>query len=282
MSKFYLENEFRTQIDLQDETKFCVAGEMKGLGYEVASDYTIVGDHFIQNYLTPRLTQLELDLNFFAPELFEKIQVVGNFIVTAEKLYLVYQPELSSGIEYRREVEVSSFLKDSAKNGYMTYKLRFNPTSLFYYKKSTRFEVEDLEGEMRYDFTWPAVFNDYAERSISIDGGNHVDVAFDAIINGYTKNPKIEIRKENQNIHVLTFPVEVLENEFVTYSSVDGEIECKITRADGSEESLYHEFDLTTNVFFKVPKDGATVRFSSDTDVMNTIIFTAYFFFKVV
>lgn len=282
MGKFYLENEYSTQIDLQDEVNFCVASDVKNLGYEHNSNYVAIGDHFLQNYLNPKQTTLEMSLNFFRPQVYEKLQKVGNFLVTAEKLFLVYQPGLASGITYRREVEVASFLKTSVKNGYLCYVLKLNPTSLFYYKRSTKFEIAELDGEKRYDFEWDAVYNDYANRSLTIVGGNHVDVAFSVDIHGYTERPKITVTSGGKVVHELTIPVTVQEDEYISYSSVDGDLRCTLTDAEGVTRNIINEFDLADNVFFKVPKAGASVQFTSDTDVMNTIIFTAYFFFKVV
>lgn len=282
MGKFYLENEVSAQISLQDEAIYCVATEVKNLGYEVNAAYLAIGDHFLQNYLNPKQTPLELSLNFYQPRVYDKVQTVGNFLVTAEKLFLVYEPDISSGVTYRREVEVSSFLKDSVKPGVLSYKLKLSPTSLFYYKQSTIFEITELTGEKRYDFAWDAAYNDYANRSITFDGSNHVDIAFSAIIQGYTENPRIEIISDGKTVHALTFPVTLLEGEYITYSSVDGSLLCTKTDAAGNVTNIINDFDLETNVFFKIPKAGASVLFTSDTDVMNTIIFTAYFFFKVV
>ena len=282
MGKFFLENEYSSQIDLQDEATYCVASDVKNLGFENESNYVRIGDHFIRNYLDPKQKTLEMSLNFFRPGAYDKLQTVGNFLVTAEKLYLVYQPGLSSGIVYRREVEVDSFLKTSIKDGYLCYALKLNPTSLFYYKKSTKFEITEFDGEKRYDFTWDATYNDYANRSLTIPGGNHVDVAFSVDIYGYTERPKISVISGNKIVHELTIPVIVQAGEYISYSSVDGDLRCTFTDKDGVVRNIINEFDLTDNVFFKVPKAGASVQFTSDTDVMNTIIFTAYFFFKVV
>ncbi|MDD2952498.1 MAG: hypothetical protein PHC95_04955 [Parabacteroides sp.] len=282
MGKFYLVNESNSKIDLQDEVNYCVATDVKNLGYEVSSEYIRIGDHFVKNYLNPKQTQLDLSLNFFRPNVYEKVQAVGNFLATATELYLVYQPGLKSGVEYRREVDVSSYLKGSIKDGFICYTLKLMPTSLFYFKRATRFEITELPGEKRYDFTWDATYNDYSNRSIDIDGGNHVEVAFDLEILGYTENPKIEILDGETVIHSLTFPITVQEGEKILYSSLDRDIKVDFVNASGVTRSMFSDFSLEDNVFFKIPKSGGTVRFTSDTDVMNTIVVTAYFFFKVV
>lgn len=281
-SKFYLENEYSSQIDLQDDENYCIATDVSGLGVEFDAEYIGIGDHFVRNYLNPKQTSLSLNLNFFLPDVYDKLQTVSNFLLTASSLYLVYKPDLTSDIEYRREVDITSYLKNGVKDGYLCYTLTLAPTSLFYYKKSTRFEITELDGEKRYDFTWDAAYNDYSSRSLVISGSNHVEVAFALEINGYTENPMIEILDGDDVLYSLTFPITLQEGEKILYSSLDQNLYVMYQDADGNTTNLFNEFDLETNVFFKIPKTGATVRFTSDTDIINTIVFTAYFFFKVV
>ncbi len=283
MAKFYLENEYATQIDLQDDDNYCIATDVSGLGVAFDSDYIAVGDRFVRNYLNPTMTELSLNLCFFMPDVYDKIQTVANFLMAATSLYLVYRPDISSGVEYRREVEIKSYLKNGVRSGFICYTLKLAPLSLFYYKKQTRFEITEMEDDKRYEFAWDANYNDYSDRSLVVSGGNHVEIAFDLEIDGYAENPMMEIYDDSDNlIFSLQFPFILQEGQKILYSSRDENILIQLQDVDGSITSLFSEFDLEANLFFKIPQSGGTVRFVSDTDSMNTIIFTAYFFFKVV
>ncbi|MFI3202413.1 MAG: hypothetical protein R3Y54_13000 [Eubacteriales bacterium] len=281
MAYFYLENENKERVDLQ-ELDNCLAENVTNLGYDTSSAFVQVGDHFIQNYLNPKQSTLSMNLNFFRPNIYDKVQKVGNFIATAKQLYLAYKPQTTKGIEYKREVTVSSYLKTSTKKGYITYALKLNPTTLFYAEDATIFQVEKGDGEKRYDFTWDARYNDYSLRYCEIEEGNHVEVAFEMKIEGYTENPKLEILANNGEEWSITFPVTLQQGEYIRYSSLDSNLVIEFVNEIGEVRNMFSEFSLEDTLFYKIPKEGAMVRFTSDTDVMNTITFTAYVFYKVV
>jgi hypothetical protein len=280
-AKLYFENERGTQLDLQS-LDTCYYSDITNLGVEYDASYISIGDKFVRDYLNPKQSELGFDLNFFRPNVYEKIQTVSNFILAAEQLILVYKPELESSIEYRREVEMVSYLKKTGTSGYIAYTVSLRPLSLFYYKKQTKFYIESVDGEMRFDYRWPVRFNDYADRTVTIPSGSHTDLAFDLEIRGYCKNPKIEVVTNNKVTYSLTFPVELDTGEKLLYSSVDEDLQVDFVDVDGNSTNIFNKFDLNDTVFFKIPKSGAIVKFSADTAVFNTIIFTTYNFFKVV
>ena len=280
-AKLYFENEYNSRLDLQS-LETCFYSDLSNLGVEFDGSYISVGDTFVRDYLNPKQSELALGLNFFRPNVYEKIQAVSNFILMAETLILVYKPDLASGIEYRREVELQSLVKNTGTSGYICYTVQLRPLSLFYYKKQTKFIIEASEGEMRYDFRWAARFNDYADRTIAVPGGNHADIAFDLEIFGYTENPKIEVIVNDKVIYSLTFPLTVETGEKLIYSSQDKDLKVIHQDAEGNRKNIFGSFSLEDTVFFKIPKSGATIRFTADTRVFNTIVFTTYNFFKVV
>lgn len=281
MSEFYLENESGTRISLQSDDT-CYYSNYTNLGYEVDSSYIRIADVFVRDYLNPKQTKMSVNLLFFQPSVYEKIQMVGNFIVTAEVLYVIYKPNLATGVEYRRQVEAESYLKTTDKSGYIVYTLSLNPLSLFYMSESTKFKIDNGDEGKQYDFIWDATYNDYTNRSIIIGEKNHVEVAFEVEIYGYTENPAIDIIQNNTSINKLTFPIIVDDGEKIKYSSLDNNLEVTLIDESGEETNLFNIFSLEDDVFFKIPKSGGTIKFTSDTDVMNTIILTVYYYYKVV
>lgn len=281
MSKLYFENELGASLDLQS-LETCFYSDLGDLGISYNASYVRVGDTFIRDYLNPSQTTFSFKLNFFRPNVFEKVQTVGNYLMSAESLTLVYKPDLESGIEYRREVELTEFTKVSGTNGYLAYTINLAALSLFYYKRQTKFTIKAWDGEMRYSFRWDAFFNDYANRKVDIPSGSHVDIAFDLEIYGYTINPKVEIIVGNQVVNSILFPLTLEEGEKIVYSSQDQDLKVKKVDQDGNVSNIYNLFNLEDNIFFKIPKSGATIRFSADNEVLNTIILTTYNYFKVV
>ena len=281
MSKLYFENELGASLDLQS-IETCFYSDLGDLGVEYDASFVRVGDTFIRDYLNPKQTEFTFKLTFFRPQVYEKVQTVGNFLMSAESLILVYKPDLESGIEYRREVELTSFVKDTGTSGYLAYTIKLSALSLFYYKRQIKFVIKAYDGEMRYDFRWDVFFNDYADRKVDIPAGSHVDVAFDLEIYGYTNNPKIQIISGGEVINEITFPVTVEEGEKIIYSSQDKDLKVKKVDSDGNTTNIFNLFSLEDNIFFKIPKAGATVKFTADDEVLNTIILTTYNYFKVV
>lgn len=281
MSKLYFENELGASLDLQS-VETCFYEDIDALGVEYNANYINVGDVFVRNYLDPKQTEFNFKLNFFQPKVYEKVQSVGNFLMSATSLILVYKPDLESGIEYRREVELTSFVKNTGTTGYLSYSIKLSALSLFYYKRQTKFYIKALDGEMRYDFRWDVRFNDYADRAVTVPSGSHVDIAFDLEIDGYTENPKVEIIVGEKVVNSIVFPVTLLEGEKLIYSSQDKDLKVKKVDKSGNITNIYTLFDLEDNIFFKIPKTGAVVKFTADTKVFNTIIFTVYNYFKVV
>lgn len=281
MANFYIENEKGDRIDLQDELNYGLYEGMKDIGYSQDASFTRVGDYFSKDSKNPKQSDIDFDINFFEvgeKSVYQKVSDVGDFLVNAEKLYYVYVPE---EIEYKREVEFVNFSQNT-KEGYLSYSVKLAPLTLFYAENIVALDVDRTEGEKRYRFRWNASYNDYANRSVKIKEGNQTDIAFDLEIHGYVVNPKISVYKGATLIKAITFPITLQEGEYLKYSSRDLELEIKKVDVLGNETNLINEFSLEDDIFFKLDKNGCTVKFTSDVGVMNKILFTPYIYKKVV
>ena len=178
MSKFYLENEYNERIDLQNNDLYCIATDTSGWGVDKDSSYIAIGDQFVRNYLKTKQSEFSMVLNFTKPRPFEKLQKVTNFLMKATKLYLIYVPDLVNGGEYRRDVEIGSFMKTDGVDGLLRYTLKLKAKSLFYDKHQSKFYVDRTDGEFRFDFRWDFRFNDYANREMILNNNGHVDAGF--------------------------------------------------------------------------------------------------------
>lgn len=282
MSKFYLENDYSDRIDLQNDDLYCIATDTKGWGVDKDSNYIAIGDQFVRNYLKTKQNEFSMVLNFTKPRAFEKLQKVVNFLLQATKLYLIYVPDLSNGGEYRRDVEVSSFLKTDGVDGLLRYTLKLKGKSLFYDKHQSKFYVDRTDGEFRFDFRWDFRFNDYANREMILTNNGHVDAGFSFEIYGYSNNPKVSLFQNNQLIKEIKINVELQEGEKVEYCSLDGNLYVNKVDTNGNKTSLYNTFDLNDEIFFKVPAGDVQVKFTSDSGTMNRIYFTLFKFYEVV
>ena len=282
MSKFYLENEYGNRIDLQNDDLYCIATDTSGWGVDKDSNYIAIGDQFVRNYLKTKQNEFSMVLNFTQPGAFEKLQMVGNFLLKASKLYLIYVPDLKTGGEYRRDVEVGSFMKTNGVDGLLRYTLKLNAKSLFYNQHQSKFYVDRTDGEFRFNFTWPVRFNDYANREMILTNNGHVDAGFSFEIYGYSNNPKVSLFQNNQLVKEIKINVELQEGEKVEYCSLDGNLYVNKVDINGNKMNLYNTFDLNDEIFFKVPAGDVQVKFTSDSGTMNQIYFTLFKFYEVV
>ena len=282
MSKFYLENEYGERIDLQNDDLYCLVSNPSGWGIDKDSNYIAIGDRFVKNYINNKQNEFSMALNFTKPKAFEKLQKVSNFILNADKLCLIYAPELESGGEFRRDVEVSSFIQLYDVDGLLRYQLKLKATSLFYDRNFTKFFVDRTDGEFRFDFRWDVRFNDYANREMILNNNGHVDAGFSFEIYGYSNIPKVSIFKDEALIKEIVINCEILEDEKVEYCSLDGNLYVNKVDGNGNKTSLYNTFDLNDDVFFKIPRGEVQVKFTADSGTMNQIYFTLYKFYEVV
>lgn len=282
MSKFYIENEINERIDLQDSDLYCIATDTTGWGIDKDSSYIGIGDQFVNNYLRLKQNEFSMVLNFTKPRPFEKLQKVTNFLLKAKQLYLIYAPDLVSGGEYRRDVDVTSFLKTDGVDGLLRYTLKLKAKSLFYDKHQTKFYVDRSDGEFRFDFRWDVRFNDYANREMILSNNGHVDAGFSFEIYGYSNIPKVSIFQNNELIKEIVINVELQEGEKVEYCSLDGNLYVNKVDIEGNKTSLYNTFDLNDEVFFKIPIGDVQVKFTADSGTMNKIYFTLFKYYEVV
>lgn len=282
MSKFYLENEYNDRIDLQNDDLYCIATDTSGWGISKNSSYIAIGDHFVRNYLKTNQNEFSMVLNFTQPHAFDKLQTVSNFILKATKLYLIYVPDLKNIGEYRRDVDIVSFMKTDGVDGLLRYTLKLKAKSLFYDKHQTKFYVDRTDGEFRFDFTWPVRFNDYANREMIVTNNGHVDAGFSFEIHGYSDVPTVSIYQNEKLIKQITCNCEVLEGEKVEYCSLDGNLYVNHVDKNGVKTSLYNTFDLNDEIFFKIPAGDVQVKFTAESGTMNQIYFTLFKFFEVV
>ena len=282
MSKFYLENEYNERIDLQNTDLYCFATDTSGWGVNKESNYIAIGDHFVRNYLKTTQNEFSMVLNFVPPRAFEKLQTVSNFILNAKNLYMIYVPDLVQGGEYRRDVDIGSFMKTDGVDGLLRYTLNLKAKSLFYSKHQTKFYVDRHDGEFRFDFTWPVRFNDYANREMILTNDGHVDAGFSFEIYGYSDIPKVSIFQNNELIKELVLNCEVLEGEKVEYCSLDGNLYVNHVNANGVKTSLFNTFDLSEDLFFKIPTGDIQVKFTAESGTMNQIYFTLFKFYEVI
>lgn len=280
MGKYYLENERQERLDLQKGDYQIV--NVTGLGSSYESKYTRVGDQFVNDYLSMTQNELKFGVVFIPPKAFDKLQVMSVFLNRASELYLVYAPTISKTQEYRRDIDVVAFTQDQSTLGLLRYNVTIKCKSLFYTNEENRFLVERGTGEMRYNYAFPARFNDNAIRDIVICNDGHVEAPFTVELLGYTEKPRIKVFVDQVERNNLLFDTTIDVGEKLIYSSRDGHLQLSHIKTDGTVENIINLMDFETETFFKLPIGNVKVQFTSDTGTIGKIHFNVYKYYKVV
>ena len=277
--QFYLENNYGIRWGLnQPSTGLFVSPD--GLGYKRNGSYTAIGYSFIQNYLKEKQQDISGIVVFGTQTPYIICNKFINFVNSAESLRLIYKTDAG---EYYRDVDLVEFGKtEIGKSGALECEIGFTCKGLFYSNRVNRFTISRSEGEMRWDFTWPASFNDYGSRKVQINNNGHVPATFEVEIYGYCENPTISLLQNGKELYKVTFPIVLQEDEKILYSSVDGNLYCIYINVDGDEMNLADVLDINQTNFFKLPVGDSQIQFASDTAATNKTVLTIFKFYRAV
>lgn len=280
MGKFYIENERNEQLDLQSREYQII--DVTGLGITNQTGYTKVGMTFLMDYMDLVQNELSFGVVMLPPHAHEKLQSFYSFINGANSLCLIYEPSTINKVAYRRDIDVVGVMKDTNVRGLQRYNLSLKCKSLFYIKDGESFLIDRASGEMRYDYTFPARFNDNAIKDIVIKNSGHVPAAMLIELEGYTDTPRIQVFVEGKEVFNLSIAVVIQIGERLRYCTRDGNLEISLINKDGQVKNLIAMMDLSTEVFFQLPLGISRVQFTSDKGILSKIHFNAYKYYKVV
>lgn len=282
--KFYLENEYKQRLDLQDMENAGLAIQPSGLGYDADATYIRVGSHFVTDSFFDRQAMPAFRI-IFRPDIgYINYHKVIQFILSAKSLTLVYIPPMGTGMEYYRDIDVTSMSKTEIEaDNILPMDITLPCKTPYYTQNNKRFEVKAIEGEKRYDYKYPYRYNEYSTLGFTITNDGHEPAAFEFVINGYTEYPLARLLDADGNtLQELKFPLIVQEGEYLLYRSLDVARVVELHKADGTVENLINMLDIYNENWLKSPIGTTRMVLTSDTGVMNTIGATVYAFYKVV
>lgn len=286
---FYLENDVGSRIDFQKQDGSLFLYDISGLGYEKTISYEQIGDVFVPT--NEKMTQMpitgtiEFDKDESASETsYDVYKKFTDFVNNAKSLKLVYVPKLSNRVEYYRDIDFISIDKSEEDDfGILSCPIKLKPKSLWYKEGNAVISINPTDNEMRWDFTWDAIFIDYNTSNIIYENKGHTDSALEVVIDGYVQNPVIEIYKDDVLIYSIAIEIEIEEYEKFIYSSKDGAPCIKKQNTDGTYENLFtSEYVSPANInIFKLPKGASKLKISAENDI-NSAQITIYEYYKTV
>ena len=280
--KFYLENEYGQQWDLNNLTTGFF-NSPDGLGYEQNASYARIGSKFIRNYIEDKQGSVSGTIVFARVDgesPYIQQHKFTQYVNAAQDLKLRYQTD--SG-EYCRDVDLVTFGKSEIdENGALQCKTVFTCRSLYYSNVIDRFVVQRITGEYRFDARWPVRFSDYQYRRMTISNDGHVPAPFTLDLYGYLENPTIFTVQNGVEVARAVFPVTVELGEHIEYSSVDGDLYCRLISANGSVQNIVPQLYIANDNFFKLPVGDSQFNITGNTQVVSRTIMTIYKYYRVV
>lgn len=276
--KFFLQNEYGIRKDL-NSIKEGVLVNPSGLGYEINTSYTEIGDSFIRNYFKEKQQAISAKI-LFVKKQYETCKKFIDFVNNSNKLTLIYKTNAG---EYLRDVDIVSFTKtEISENNFLECDIKMLAKSLFYSNYVDKFLIDRVKGEMRWDFRWDARFNDYGIRKINIDNKGHVAAPFTLELFGYCEYPVMILKKDKKELYKTKFDTILQQGEKINYSSVDGNLYCYRVNRNGEEENFADKLDINSTNFFKFPVGHSEIEFTSNTGANNNTLLTVFNFYRSV
>ena len=223
------------------------------MGYSYNTEYSQIGDNFIQNIRKLAQGQISGELVF---KNYDNYRNFINFVESANSLKFVYIIPFENGtIEYFKDVDIASVEKgQKGLNGLLICPVIFTIKSLWYEQKEVVYNITTQEDEVRWNFRFNSRFVSYNNRKIIFQNQGHTDAPFLVEMDGYLLNPSILIEVNGEEVYELTFDLTLQSGEKLFYCTRDTDLFVYKQASDGTITNLFDSLDLNKINFFKIPK----------------------------
>lgn len=281
--EFKLINEKGQNYSLMDIENNCFLSDPTGLGYSYLTDYEQLGNTFITNLRRQEQGKIEGILNF---KNYDNYLKLINFIERSEALKFVYKIPFKNGEkEYYKDILIKNISKTQIQqNGILSEAVVFDSLTLWYEKNDYIYKTDAISDEIRWDFRWDSRFTDYSTRNLQYINEGHVEAPIILEMEGYVKNPKLELFVEGQLYQTIDFNVEVNEYEKIIYNTKENEFSLVKQNTDGTFKDLLNldVLSIENDNVLRFPKNkSCELRISSENEVRNATI-TVFSYYKAV
>lgn len=226
----------------------------------------------------------------FTRNAYEVYQSMVNWIASAGKLTLIYQPTPEQ--EYCRDVSVNFFQKgEKTQVGWLEVPCSFFCHTPWYLPSPTTLDLGTAGSDesKRYDYTYDETLM-YGEDTVSsmpgdIMASGHIPSAMELTYHGAITNPKLRLTgKISGKTYGLCSVTAVLSaTDTLKYSSRYEDSYVKKIAAGGAETDLLDALDLSSNPFFHIPVDEpSTLTIEADQILTGKADILVYYYFRSV
>ena len=270
--EFKLINEKGQEYSLMDIHNYTLLTDPDGLGYSYSTEYQQLGNTFVNNLRLIEQGQINGTLNFINYDNYTKFI---DFIESSEKLKFGYRIPYENGSyrEYFKDINIQGITKTQKQtNGIISETATFDCLSLWYEENTIIYTIEPQDNEIRWDFEWDSKFSDYSMRNLQYINNGHVEAPIMLEIDGYIKNPKIELYVEGQLYQTIPFNVTIEQYEKLLYDTRENNFFIGKQNTDGTKSDLFNldVIDFANDNVLRIPKNkSCEIKLKADNDIQN-------------
>lgn len=275
MREFSLINEYGQEFSLMNVQKGFFQ-KPKGLGASLNVTYTRIGTRWIENSREDKQSEISGEL-IFAGEAPYSLQ--EDFLVFVRKSKKLTLKRKTTAGTYKKDVDLIAYDQgEIEKTGELKIPVIFAQKSLWYLEVTQAIGTVTAEDTKRYDFKYNYTYSENKAGEVEIRNNGSEKAPWSCVLYGPLVHPVIKVVQDAEE-HTLDVDVTINTGEKMLYSSKDGDLYL-YKEAGGSRTNLASGEDcaisLANDNFFKLPVGTSRIQVTSDTDIVNPIIFTVY------
>ena len=250
-----------------------------GMGFEMSSSYTLLGNAWVQDYLTDKQVSLTGKIVFYTSDVYKAQSTLLKFIRTSKKLKISRKTSVG---EFYKDIDITKYSMSMVEDRALKCSVTMQSRSLWYSNDTTTYTISTDKGEsLRYPYKFPATFKGSTNGTIELSNDGSVEAPFTVSFIGEIVNPTLVLKQDEEEVARIVIVGEAAEGESIELSTVDGDLYCYRKKAD-ENVSLVADLDISNNNFFKIPIGSSTITLSADSDITQPVIFTVKKLYRAV
>ena len=243
------------------------------MGYNYQTEYEQLDNTFI--LILRKLEQGTIDCEIKFKN-YDNFKNFINFIESSKELRFLYEIpfEGNKKEKYYKNIELKNMTKGYIidEDEYLIENVTFDCLSLWYEENRIIYTIEPQANEIRWDFEWDSRFADYNTRNLQYINKGHVEAPIVLEIDGYIKNPKIELYVEGQLYQTVPFNVIIQQYEKLLYDTRENNFFIGKQNTDGTKSDLFNldVIDFENDNVLRIPKNkSCEIKLIADNDIQN-------------
>lgn len=270
ITKFTLLNEYG-QSHVFESKESGLFSKPTGMGFEMTVSYTLLGNAWVQDYMTDKQTSITGTILFASKDPYKSQSTLLKFLRTSKKLKLSRTTSVGT---YYKDVDLTKYSFSKIDNRVLECAVTLQPRSLWYANATSAYSFSTSEDTvLKYPFKFPSSFGGKSKGVIDVSNDGSVEAPFTVSFYGAVTNPSLVLTQDEVETARIDIIGDAADGESIELSTVDGDLYCYVKKSSGNV-SLVANLDIENNNFFKIPIGSSQISLSAESDITNPVIFT--------